>query len=66
MYLDVYTGVSVGRKPDDPLGETANRRQLSVYEGWLASLEPTVPPDATGPPGTSLAGTLRVLAEGRL
>lgn len=64
IYLDVPVEVSVARKPDDLLGESAVRRQLAAYEKWLAAIPPTVRLDAVAAQADILASALRVLAYG--
>jgi thymidylate kinase len=61
VYLEVSAEVSVGRKPDDVLGEHAVRSQLAAYGRWLHRLPPTVRLEATSPPQELVAEVLRLV-----
>jgi thymidylate kinase len=61
FYLDVPVRVAVARKPDDPIGERAVRRQLEVYDAALDGLPGVVRIDGTTAPDRVVAGALRHL-----
>lgn len=63
LYLEVPAEVSVTRKPDDVIGDSAVRRQLEAYEHWLARTPPTHRLDATLPADRVAAQALRLLAD---
>lgn len=50
FYFTVPAEVAVARKPDDPIGEAAIRRQLDAYAEELASMPGVRILDATAPP----------------